>query len=243
VLVLHAAHAGSIVVNGRVIEITVPDGLCALDARTRQELFVDLSVPRSPAIFVAQADCAELAAMRQGIPAAAVRMIIVAVPREHVDNTAGGGFDWIREFTQQAGQADEFLKLVQPNLVARSVAAERMEMRDARITVAPIAGRNREVVAQVRYDYQIGRYAAGEDVHVAATVLNGVPLLVSSIWPGAADDGSDRPAAFATYLSELARANPSAARPSAARREWMYVLLSALAMALAGGVAFVLRDV
>jgi hypothetical protein len=233
------AFAESIVVDGRTVEIPVAEGFCALDASAMQALFVDMRVPRSPALQVAHIDCAELDAMRRGVAAAVVRMITIAVPRAYYDHIAPRGYDWVRDFAVQADQSDEFLKLLQPYLVARSVANYRISMRDERIVLAPGSGVNHAAVAQVSYNYQIGRFAAREDVRVAAMVVNGVPLLVSSLTPDGAADGEQGAAqSFTAYLDALARANPD---PAVAHRSRMRAALAGFAAISVGGLAFALR--
>jgi hypothetical protein len=190
------AFAGAITIDGRTVAIPVPDGYCALDPALTARLPGN-AAGAGRAVYMV--DCSDLASLRYGSPTGA-HLVMVQAPPEAF------GFDRVMTRAAAARRFNE--RIVAPNVGGWAVIGNSR----LNVLAANERGRDDETVANAQIEYMSGRNLVRQGIYLAATALNGVPVLVGWTWPSGRDEAAATGPRLLAYLDDLKARNPDVSR-------------------------------
>lgn len=208
VLAAGPAAAECVLVGGRAIDIPVPAGYCTVEPAALAEL-ADGRDQRAGSLQAYFVPCADRDKLRSDPRAVATRAVSVLVPYGGIGARRWSRAEVARSAWAQFMEASHFVRLLPAKSLVRELATQGIVMRGGRVLGGLGRGRGDEAMAHANLDLIVGGRELSIDMFVAATALNGVPVIMTWTWPRAGPrEGGVAMEAMLRYFDTLVDANP-----------------------------------
>jgi hypothetical protein len=208
VLAAGPAAADCVIVSGRAMDIPVPAGYCAIEPAALAEIQADRE-QRDGALQAYFVPCGDLDKLRRDPQLLTTRAVAVLVPPAGLGARRWSRAEVARSAWAHFMQAAQFAQLLPSKSLVRDLAAQGVTMRSGRVLGGLSRSRGDEAMAHAQLVLALAGREFTIDMFVAATALNGVPIMMTWTFPhrGPREGGIAMEAMF-TYFDSLTQANP-----------------------------------